>query len=83
MFCRRVALLATLSSAYASPVRHDIRATGSLSTWLASESTIANNGVLANLGPDGSKTSCVYPGLFVASPSTSEPDCMIPLSFCR
>ncbi|KAI9737453.1 MAG: hypothetical protein M1834_009608 [Cirrosporium novae-zelandiae] len=52
------------------------RVTGSLSSFLASESSIAIEGVLANIGPDGAKVASGDPaaGVVVASPSTSSPD---------
>ncbi|KAH9889962.1 glucoamylase [Cubamyces lactineus] len=42
--------------------------------YVASESPIAKSGLLANIGPDGSKSQGAKPGIVVASPSTSNPD---------
>ena len=44
--------------------------------YLATESLIAKNGLLANIGPSGSKSSGARPGIVVASPSNSNPDYM-------
>ena len=51
------------------------RATGSLDTWLATETTVSLNGILANIGADGAYAKSAKPGVIVASPSTSNPDC--------
>ncbi|KIJ17956.1 carbohydrate-binding module family 20 protein [Paxillus involutus ATCC 200175] len=42
--------------------------------YVTTESPIAKAGVLANIGPDGSKSSGAYPGVVIASPSTTNPD---------
>ncbi|KAI8978782.1 glucoamylase [Trametes punicea] len=42
--------------------------------YIASESPIAKAGVLANIGPDGSKSHGAKPGVVVASPSTEDPN---------
>ena len=81
-----ISLLAGLTGAaaflnqyvFATPVehlRHKERATGSLSSFIASESPIALQGVLNNIGSTGSKVPGAASGLVVASPSTSNPDC--------
>jgi glucoamylase len=51
------------------------RATGSLDTWLATETTVSLNGILANIGADGAYAKSAKPGIIIASPSTSNPDC--------
>lgn len=57
------------------------RATGSLDDFISSESHIALQGVLNNIGyngasgPAGAKVSVAAPGLVVASPSKANPDC--------
>lgn len=43
-------------------------------TYAAKELPIAQAGLLANIGPDGAKSSGAYPGVVIASPSTSNPD---------
>ncbi|KAG8759588.1 hypothetical protein FRC11_001789 [Ceratobasidium sp. 423] len=43
-------------------------------SFVASESPIAKAGVLANIGPDGSKDQGAASGVVIASPSTSNPD---------
>lgn len=42
--------------------------------YLASESPIAKAGLLANIGPSGSKASGAKAGVVIASPSHSNPD---------
>lgn len=51
------------------------RVTGSLDTWLASETTVARQGVLDNIGSSGAYAVSASPGIIIASPSTSSPDC--------
>ncbi|EGN98505.1 glycoside hydrolase family 15 protein [Serpula lacrymans var. lacrymans S7.3] len=43
-------------------------------SYISTESPIAQAGLLANIGPDGSKSSGAYPGVVIASPSTTNPD---------
>lgn len=47
----------------------------SLDDWLEKQETIALEGILANIGPNGSRVSGASDGIVVASPSKSEPDC--------
>jgi hypothetical protein len=56
-------------------ILNEERATGSLNDFIASESPIALQGVLNNIGAAGSKAPGAAPGLVVASPSKSNPDC--------
>ena len=56
------------------------RATGSLASFIASESPIALQGVLNNIGNTGSKAPGAWAGITIASPSTSNPNCMLPIS---
>lgn len=58
-----------------SPRNLQSRATGTLSSWLASESSYALQGVLSNIGSSGSKASGAASGIVVASPSKSDPNC--------
>ncbi|KAL8831792.1 MAG: hypothetical protein Q9170_005149 [Blastenia crenularia] len=60
-----------VASAWAS---YGERATESLDSFIASESPVALQGVLNNIGSDGQKAVGVDPGLVVASPSTTDPD---------
>ncbi|TFK87333.1 carbohydrate-binding module family 20 protein [Polyporus arcularius HHB13444] len=46
----------------------------SADAYVASESPIAKAGVLANIGPSGSKSSGAKAGVVIASPSTSNPN---------
>ncbi|KAF8964433.1 glycoside hydrolase family 15 protein [Flammula alnicola] len=43
-------------------------------SYVATESPIAKAGLLANIGPSGSKSSGAKAGLVIASPSTTNPD---------
>ena len=53
------------------------RATGSLDTWLASETVVARQGILDNIGSAGAHAANAKPGVVLASPSTSDPDCKL------
>ncbi|KAH7914250.1 glycoside hydrolase family 15 protein [Hygrophoropsis aurantiaca] len=46
----------------------------SVETYISTEGPIAKAGVLANIGAEGSKSSGAYPGVVIASPSTTNPD---------
>ncbi|KAG8735930.1 hypothetical protein FRC10_010001 [Ceratobasidium sp. 414] len=46
----------------------------SVDSFVTSETTIAKAGLLANIGPDGSKDQGAASGVVIASPSTSNPD---------
>ncbi|KAJ5449450.1 uncharacterized protein N7458_005899 [Penicillium daleae] len=50
------------------------RATGNLDTWLTSETTVARQGILDNIGSSGAYAASASPGIIIASPSTSSPD---------
>jgi glucoamylase len=56
------------------------RASG-LDTWLASEITVARQGILDNIGSAGAHAAKAKPGVVLASPSTSDPDCKTPYSY--
>jgi glucoamylase len=47
-----------------------------LSTFISKQNDISLQGVLANIGSDGSRAQGASPGVVVASPSTTDPDCM-------
>lgn len=53
---------------------HERRASGSLTSWLASEAPIALQGVLNNIGNTGSKAGGASSGIVVASPSLTNPN---------
>ena len=53
----------------------DKRATGSLDSYISSESSIALQGVLNNIGPNGTKVPGAALGLVIAGPSKNNPDC--------
>ncbi|KAL1969255.1 hypothetical protein VTN77DRAFT_9447 [Rasamsonia byssochlamydoides] len=56
------------------PARVAARATGSLDSFLATETPIALQGVLNNIGANGADVAGASPGIVVASPSKSDPD---------
>lgn len=43
-------------------------------SYIASQSPISKAGILANIGPSGSKSSGAASGVVIASPSTTNPD---------
>jgi hypothetical protein len=49
-----------------------------LAATIEKEYTIALEGVLNNIGPDGSQAPGALEGIIVASPSTENPDCEYP-----
>lgn len=48
-----------------------------LASFIASETPIALQGILDNIGPDGKKVAGAGSGLVIASPSKVEPDCKL------
>lgn len=52
------------------------RAATGVDAWLATETTVALDGILANIGSSGAYAKSAKPGVVIASPSTSNPDCM-------
>ena len=47
---------------------------GTVDAYYATESAIAKSGLLANIGPSGSKSSGAASGIVIASPSTTNPN---------
>lgn len=76
-----LAALLLFSPADAVPT-DSLRKRVTLDDWIASESPIALQGVLDNLGRDGSKASGAAAGILVASPSTSNPNCTLDVIPC-
>lgn len=68
------ALVASLlvGDAHGSPL--DTRQS-SVDTFVTSQRSVSIQGVLANIGSDGSKAQGAAAGIVVASPSKSNPDC--------
>ncbi|KAK5074679.1 glycoside hydrolase 15 protein [Lithohypha guttulata] len=66
-------LVTSLASVAPTPIQ-ERQASSSLDTWLISESTIALQGVLNNIGPGGSKAQGAAAGIVVASPSKNDPN---------
>jgi hypothetical protein len=65
----------TLGQAVLAASRLAAGATTSLDTWLASETTVARQGILDNIGSSGVYATTADPGIVIASPSTDSPDC--------
>ncbi|KAJ7256806.1 glucoamylase G2 [Mycena haematopus] len=63
--------IALLSALFVSV---SVLAQTSVDSYVATESPIAKAGVLANIGPSGSKSEGAKAGVVIASPSTSNPD---------
>ena len=61
----------------ADSFRVEERATGSLASFIATESPIALQGVLNNVGSAGSAAQGAKSGIVVASPSTTNPNCKL------
>jgi len=74
LFAIPLAVNSILSSHPAGP---DSYTTSSLSSWLPTENGIALQGVLNNIGANGSKVVGAHPGIVVAGPSKSDPDCRV------
>lgn len=73
---KKLLVLATsLTSIVGSPVQGKRQASSSLDAWLASESPIALQGVLDNIGAGGAKAVGAKAGIVVASPSQNDPPC--------
>ena len=64
-----------LSLAHGIPSRQVIEKRAELDTWIANESPIAYSGILANVGPSGTKGYGAASGILLASPSKTNPDC--------
>lgn len=60
-----------------SPVKQLEDRQGTLEDFIKTQSEISIRGVLANIGPDGSKVPGAAAGIVVASPSRSDPDCTL------
>lgn len=80
MLCKSTIFsLAQLASLFsfstAKPLQKEPRATGSLDSYIATESPFALQGVLNNIGPDGADASAAAAGIVIASPSKTNPDC--------
>lgn len=63
-----------LSRAAPAPNMHG-RASGSLDSFIATESPLALNLLLANIGPNGANDQGAASGIVIASPSQTNPDC--------
>ncbi|KAJ8518386.1 hypothetical protein ONZ45_g4517 [Pleurotus djamor] len=59
---------------YTSRVGLGVRRKQLVAAYIAKEAPIAKAGILANIGPHGSKSGGAKPGIVIASPSTKDPD---------
>ncbi|KAJ5131642.1 hypothetical protein N7448_005800 [Penicillium atrosanguineum] len=64
----------TLGQAVLAAPQLAARATSSLDTWLASETAVARQGILDNIGAGGAYAASAKAGIVIASPSTDSPD---------
>lgn len=69
-----------VGSALASPTAFSKRQ-ADLDSFITAQRNISLNGVLSNIGPDGSGAQGAAAGIVVASPSKSDPDCKMLLLF--
>lgn len=76
-FCIALWALTLGHAVVAAPQILAPRAMGTLDTWLVSESAVARQGILDNIGSAGAYAANAKPGIVVASPSTSDPDCKL------
>lgn len=63
----------SLCSVISSPLQDKRQTSSSLDTWLATESSVAKQGVLDNIGATGAKAQGAKAGVVVASPSKTNP----------
>jgi hypothetical protein len=52
----------------------DKRQSINIDTYIANQGPVSKAGILANIGPNGSKDGGAGSGVVIASPSTSDPD---------
>jgi hypothetical protein len=74
---RALSAACLLESALSTPLEHTKRQ-ASIDDFIQSQVTVSINGVLANIGPDGTKAPGASAGIVIASPSRSDPDCEPP-----
>lgn len=79
MFLSNILTLALLAPAAVSAAGiHPYRRQSGLDGFIQSESSIALQGILNNIGANGSAVPGASAGVVVASPSKSNPDCQYP-----
>lgn len=78
MLCLDIFTLALLAPAVTSSALHPSRRQSGLSGFIQSESTASLQGVLNNIGANGTGAAGASSGIVVASPSKSNPDCQSP-----
>lgn len=52
------------------------RASGTLDSWLSTETPVALQGILNNIGSGGAFSAGANAGVVIASPSQTDPNCM-------
>ena len=66
------AIAAAAATVHASP---KLKCRADLETFIEEQGKVSIAGVLANIGADGSEADGLPPGVVVASPSRTDPDC--------
>lgn len=78
---KMIIFLAVIAGVFS--IQAPISLQGNLDEWLAGETNVALTGILNNIGNKGAWVHGASPGVVVASPSTSEPDCISSSCFYR
>ena len=79
MFFSSISLTLLVFAAKASALPQEnlqAQASGSLSSWIATESPLARSLLLANIGSNGGNDRGSASGVVVASPSDTNPNCL-------
>jgi glucoamylase len=71
---RALSVACLLESALSTPLEHTKRQ-ASIDDFIQNQVAVSINGILANIGPDGTKAPGASAGILIASPSRSDPDC--------
>jgi glucoamylase len=64
-----------LGSAVATPTATFSKRQSDIESFISNQRPVSLNGILANIGPDGSGAQGASAGIVVASPSKSDPNC--------
>jgi glucoamylase len=71
---RALSAACLLENALGTPLEH-MKRQALIDGFIQNQVTVSINGVLANIGPDGTKAPGASAGIVIASPSRSDPDC--------
>lgn len=66
-----------VGSAFATPTSTVSKRQSDIEAFIEKQRPISLDGIVANIGPDGSGAQGAAAGIVVASPSKSDPDCML------